>query len=437
MLVRRFLHATLLVSMMVTSATADDGCCEAAVEPGCEAQPVMVEKVVCVPEWVTEKRMVTTTEYTQEQRTRTVTCYKRVAATREVPYQVTVMVPEARTRTVNYTVCKPVYETKTAEYQVRVPMYKDVEQTYTCRVPVYKLVDRTYTVMVPSVERRTGTRQVCKVVQTTENRTVTVDEGHYETQMIEVPCSTDTRRGGFLARCRLRRGCGGCDGCGTCADNGCDGCTNDCGTDCGGCGDTACGECAPKTTTVCKKVWVSNVVTKEVPVTVCKQVVEEQPYEYNVTVCRPETRTCQVRVCDYETQTRTRTVRVCEYQTETRTRTYQTCRMVAEQMSKDVQYTVCVPRTEDRTRTVTECNMVPYEQEVAYTVCVPHQVQKEVDVRVCRMVQKTISVPSCNECSADQSCGRVRRACCLGKRRAGLRNCSSNCVEMASADCCN
>ena len=28
-------------------------------------------------------------------------------------------------------------------------------------------------------------------------------------------------------------------------------------------------------TTVCKKVWVPNVVTKEVPVTVCKNVVEE------------------------------------------------------------------------------------------------------------------------------------------------------------------
>ena len=34
----------------------------------------MVEKVVCVPEWVTEKRTITTTEYTQEPRTKTITC---------------------------------------------------------------------------------------------------------------------------------------------------------------------------------------------------------------------------------------------------------------------------------------------------------------------------------------------------------------------------
>ena len=48
----------------------------------------MVEKVVCVPEWVTEKRTITTTEYTQETRTKTVTCYKRVAETKEITEEV-------------------------------------------------------------------------------------------------------------------------------------------------------------------------------------------------------------------------------------------------------------------------------------------------------------------------------------------------------------
>ena len=71
-----------------------------------------------------------------------------------------------------------------------------------------------------------------------------------------------------------RRACGDSGGCGDCG--GCE----DCGATAGG--------CAP-TTTVCQKVWVPNVVTKEVPVTVCKTVVENQPYEYCVTVCKPET----------------------------------------------------------------------------------------------------------------------------------------------------
>ena len=138
-----------------------------------------------------------------------------------------------------------------------------------------------------------------------------------------------------------------------------------------------CGDCAPKTTTVCKKVWVPNCVTKEVPVTVCKQVVEDQPYEYNVTVCKPETRTCQVRVCNFETQTKTRTVTVCEYETETRTRTYQTCKMVPEQMTKEVQYTVCVPKTETPDPDRHRVQHGSYEKEVTYTVCVPHQSRRK------------------------------------------------------------
>ena len=39
----------------------------------------MVEKTVCVPTWVTEKRTVTCTEYVQEQRTKTITCYNLAA----------------------------------------------------------------------------------------------------------------------------------------------------------------------------------------------------------------------------------------------------------------------------------------------------------------------------------------------------------------------
>lgn len=420
---RRTLEALVAVCMMAVTASAQDCGSQAAAEPGCEAQPVMVEKVVCVPEWVTEKRTITTTEYTQETRTKTITCYKRVAETKNVTEQVCVMVPEVRTKTVTYTVCKPVYETKTCQYQVCVPTYRDVQQTYSCCVPVYNLVDKTYTVMVPTTETRSGVRNVCRVVQETQMRTVTVDEGQYQTQTVEVPC-TPSCGSGMLRHHRMHR----CSRCG-CRDNGC---SCGCSEDCGGCGEAGC-DCGPQTTTVCRQVWVPNMVTKEVPVTVCRQVVEQQPCQYTVTVCKPVTKTCKVRVCNYEMQTKTRMVRVCEYRTETRTRTYQTCTMVPQQMSREVQYTVCVPKMETRTRPVTVCNVVPYQQEVTYTVCVPHEVQKEVDVCVCKMTQKTVSVPACGEAGCDEGCGTAGRRH-HGHRRAA-RECAAPC-ESAAAACC-
>lgn len=392
MSVRRSCLALFAIVLMASAVKADDCGCDTAAAP-CDAQPVYVEKTVCVPQWVTEKRVVTCTQYVPEQRTKTVTCYKLVPEVKEVTRQCTVMVPEVRTRTVNYTVCKPVYETKTCEYQVRVPVYRDVEQTYTCRVPRYKTVEKTYTAMVPTREKREGVRKVCKVVQETEMRSCTVDEGHWDTQMVEVPCTPAPARTGLLGRCRLFRRT-------ACSADSCCGCASGC--DCDGCGAGDCG-CTP-TTTVCQKVWVPNLVTKEVPVAVCKTVVEEVPCEYWVTVCKPETRTCHVQVCEWETVTKTRTVRVCDYQTETRTKTYQTCSMVPQQMSKEVQYTVCVPKTVTKTQHVTVCQRVPYEKEVTYTVCVPQTVEKEVNVRVCKMVQKTMKVPVCGGCAAGCGC---------------------------------
>ena len=258
------------------------------------------------------------------------------------------MVPEIRTKTVTYTVCKPVYETKTCDYQVRVPAYKDVEQTYTCRVPVYNLVDKTYTVMVPTTETRTGTRKVCKVVQATEMRTVTVDEGHYETQMVEVPCATVAVVPACWPVAVLRR-CGGCGGCDACTKHDCGGCSNDCGGDCGGCGDAGCGECAPKTTTVCQKVWVPNVRDQGSP----RDRLQAGGRRAAVRVHRDGVQARDPHVPGPRLQLRDADARPARSrsaigQTETRTRTYQTCKMVPEQVTKEVQYTVCVPKTETR-----------------------------------------------------------------------------------------
>jgi hypothetical protein len=78
--------------------------------------------------------------------------------------------------------------------------------------------------------------------------------------------------------------------------------------------------------------------------------------------------------------------------------------MVAEERSKEVEYTVCVPKKVTKTHQVTVCKRVPYEKEVNYTVCVPKQVEKEVNVCVCKMVQKTVKVPVCGTCCMPQ-CG--------------------------------
>lgn len=366
----------LVVMLMATVVQASAEDCGNAAAAGCEPQPVCVEKTVCVPTWVTEKRTVTCTEYVPEQRTKTITCYKLVPETKEVTRTCTVMVPETRTKTITCTTYKPVYETKTCQYQVRVPVYRTVEQEYTCCVPRRKMVEQTYTVMVPRQETRRGVRKVCKVVKETEMRTVTRDEGHWETRTVEVPCQA--ARGGLLGRrllaCRggWSRGCWDCSG--SCCDDACD--------------------CVP-TTTICQNVWVPKMVTREVSVPVCRTVVEEVPCTYTVTVCRPETRTRMVPVVEYETVTRTRAVRVCDYKYETRSKTYQVCKMVPQERAKQVQYTVLVPKQVTKTEQVVVCRRVPYEKEVNYTVCVPKQVRREVDVCVCKMVSKKVMVSAC------------------------------------------
>ena len=85
-----------------------------------------------------------------------------------------------------------------------------------------------------------------------------------------------------------------------------------------------------------KRVWVPNVVTEQVPYTVNKAVWEDVPYEYTVTVNRPETRT--------------RTVPVTRMRTEQRTRMVTVNRCRQEERSREVPVTTY--KTEQRTRTV-------------------------------------------------------------------------------------
>jgi len=293
-------------------------------------EPTYVERTICVPTWVTETRTVDVIECTTEERQRTCTVYKRVPETKTIETQCTVMVPETRTKTCNYTVC----------------------------TPVWKEVEQEYTVMVPHQETRQGTRKVCKMEQVTETRTVCKDKGHWEEQVVEVLCSYTKHRS-----CRARRGC----------------CASTCDTGCGG--SSCC-----NTTTCTKKVWVPNIVEEQIEVTCCKPVLVEEPYEYCVTVCKPETRT--------------RTCKVREY--------------VKEEKTREVQYTVCVPQQKTVTRQVCVVKCVPEEKVVTYKVRVPHRVQKEVQVRVCKMVQKTVQVP-CRQ-PRKRCCARPARKCCAAPK---------------------
>jgi len=339
----------LLVAVASTATVLADNCgCAQPSANCCKPTVQYVEKTICCPTWVTETRTVKVCEYRNEQREREVTVYQRVPETKTVTRTVCDMVPEQRTKTVSYTVCKPVWTEKTCEYTVRIPICRDVKQEYT--------------VMVPRQEIRTASRTVCKRIPVTETRTVRVDEGCWETQAVEVPCSP-------CRGCHLRKRC-----CGECS---------------------CCDPCAPKTRTVCKRVWVPNIVEKEVDCTSYKLVREEVPCNYTVTVCTPETRTRTVRVRDCKTETRTRTFKVCHYEQEQRTR--------------EVNYTVCVAKTREVECQVTCCKNVPVTKTVSYTVCVPVMVEKEVQVRVRKMETKTIQVPV--TCKRPHVCGVGKRRC--------------------------
>ena len=142
------------------------------------------------------------------------------------------MVPEQRTKTVNYTVCKPVTETKTQEYTVNVPYTEQVEQTYTVNVPyteektqTYTVnvpytedVEQSYTVNVPYTERWSKptpfrflirSERHCnshgdRAVPVTTMKTVTVNGGSWVTETMEVPAGGGGALAAVVQRLRWR-----------------------------------------------------------------------------------------------------------------------------------------------------------------------------------------------------------------------------------------
>ena len=306
------------------------GSCEVAcAQPCCRTEYKTVQKTVMVPAMFTESRTINVTRCRVEQRPYSYTVMRREAQTRDVQCQVVVPRWEERTRTVNYTVCKPVYETRAVRY----------------------------TVMVPYTERRQATRSVCRMVPVQMTRTVCEDRGHWEERPCETRCNdccAVDECGGYQRRGRIqqvayRRGGSGCGGC-----------------------------AAPCQAT--RRVWVPNIVERQVAYTCMRPRVEQVPYEYTVNRCRPEERTRNVQVC----------------------------RMVSEPRSREVHYRVCVPERRTVTRQVTTYRCVPERRTATCSVRVPYTEQKEIPVRVCRMVPKTITcqvpVRHCEMAPAANNC---------------------------------
>lgn len=416
MAIYRLSLGLLVVALGVTTAFAGDCCGQTqsvVADSGCVATaPQCVEKTVCVPQWVKVKKTVMCTQYVPTVKKKTINVCRRVPVTKPVTTTCTVWERQERVRNVTCTVCEPKYEPRECTYQVRVPVTNVVDQTYWTCQPVVHKVDQPYTVMVPRQVEVKGVRTVCRVVQETEMRKVTCDKGHWDTCIEEVPCRP---------RCRLFRRCGH-KTCGTCGD---------CGTGC----DTGCGECdatCQPTRTVCRKVWVPNIVTTEVPVTVCRTVQEKVPYTCMKTVCDPVVKHRTVCVTEYQRVQKTRKVNVCSYKIETHVKKYTVCKMVPKQVVKQVRDTVCVPRQVTRTVNVTTCETVTEPKEIEYTVCVPTQVERQVDVWECQMVEKKIQVPVATGCCESTPCCRTRKVRC---HRARRRNASCGTATPDCAGC--
>ncbi len=345
-----------------------------------------VTRTVMRPTYVTEKRTVCETQYKAETKTRTVQVCRQVPETSQVEQKYTTYDYVQKSREEQYQVTVPVYSTVKQSYEVRIPEWKQVERTYQVRVPVWSTVERDITVMVPHQEQRQGMRNVWVTVPVTVMKTVCRDNGHFENRVSTVCVAPVVR---------VHHGCGRrhCGGCATCVAS-----------------------CAPQTVTTCHRVWVPNIVTEQVAVTIQRCELKQQLCTYTATVCRPETRKQSVKVCNYETQTKTRMERVCEYRTETKTKDVKTCRYETQTKSRVVNYTECVPVQKTRKVNVTTYKTVVEERKEDYVVHTPVQVQREIDVTVCRLVpvQETVAVSAC--CTI---------GCGIGHRRIRLGGCGT------------
>jgi hypothetical protein len=239
----------------------------------------------------------------------------------------TIMVPQTtyKTITVQGMACKPeirqttvmacrlVPETAMVNCLKMVvePQTRTWTETYTACTMTYETAQKQITVMVPHRELRQGVRTVCKPVETQVMKTVCKDMGQWAVKSYVDIC----------------------------------GCTQTC------------------------QVWMPNIVTEQVPVTVWKPNFVEEPFQYEEIVCKPEIRNVTVQIPKpvYETKARQVSCMV------------PVCRTVEAQ----------VPRTTYR--------KVMEPKVVNYMAMVQVPVTKQVQVPVCTMVPQTVQclVPGC------------------------------------------
>jgi hypothetical protein len=300
------------------------------------------QRTVLVPQWVTECRTVPSTEIRREERDREVIVYKDVPETVQRTRTYTVLERQVRSHQETYTVPRHVTRNVEQTYTVCVPYTETRTGCRTVMKPVWKEIEHKYTVNVPCCEKRTAMRTISRCVPVTHTRIVCVDQGHWE----------------------LRATCPVCK---------------------------PCGPCAP--VPVCRtRVWVPCVVQKQEACTVNTVQTVQVPYEYDVTVCRPEIRTRIERICVPVPTQESFPYEVHLTRTENRTRTVQVCECVPEERTRTVNETVCVPRQKTESYCETICRRVAVKRICKETVCVPVCTTREVQVRVRRLVPKTVEV---------------------------------------------
>lgn len=233
----------------------------------------------------------------------------------------TIMVPQTtyKTMTVVDVVCKPVVrqrevtacrmvpqtEMATCRMTVMVPERRTRAVSYTACRMTYADVPRSVTVMVPHKEVRQATRTVCKLVQTQVTKSVTRDAGGWGTKS-------------FVDCC---------------------GCTHEC------------------------QVWMPNLVTEQVPCTVFKPQLFQEPCTVETVVCRPEERKFTERVA----------------------------KPVYETVTRNVSCTVAVPKVVEKQVARTTYRPVVEKKLVNVTEMVPTRVERQVTVPVCMIVAKVVA----------------------------------------------
>jgi len=310
----------------------------------------------------------------------------RIPFQEEVEKQYTVMIPVQQERTTSWTVRVPYTETLETMYTVMVPVEEKRTEEYTVRIPFVEKLDETYTVKVPYQEKTVAFRKVTKRIPVKTTKTVTCHSGYWR---MEAKTVSENKH---------------------CA--------------------SAENPCVPKTI-YCRQ-WVPTSETREVPTTSWKYITEEIPYTLYVKKYRSEERTRtqyirryreEVRTREYSItkmvpEKRTKTVSMKKYHEEERTGTYCVTRMVPEKRTKPVcitrhrwetrtreqtlqthipelrtktvRYTVMVPREKTCTYSVLVHDTMTEEKTERYHVHVPYSVSKKVPVTVRRYIVEQV-----------------------------------------------